>query len=49
MKPREEGERTADALKKKRYLSEKVILHVEEGRQVEEWAQKNVDARPPQC
>jgi len=44
MKPKEAGERTAEALKKKRHLSERVIRYVEQERRVDDWAQKNMDA-----
>ncbi len=44
MKPKEAGERTAEALKNKRHLSERVIHYVEQERRVDDWAQKNVDA-----
>lgn len=44
MKPKEGGEKTAEALKKQRHLSERVIRYVEEERRVDDWAQKNVDA-----
>jgi trehalose-6-phosphate synthase len=44
MKPKEAGERTAEALKKERHLSERVIQYVEQERRVDDWAQKNVDA-----
>lgn len=44
MKPKEAGEKTAEALKKKRHLSERVIQYVEQEHRVEGWAQKNVDA-----
>jgi trehalose-6-phosphate synthase len=44
MKPKEGGEKTAEALKKQRHLSERVIRYVEQERRVDDWAQKNVDA-----
>jgi trehalose-6-phosphate synthase len=44
MKPKEAGEKTAEALKKKRHLSERVIQYVEQEHRVEGWEQKNVDA-----
>ena len=44
MKHKEAGEKTADALKKKRHLSERVIQYIEQERRVEDWAPKNVDA-----
>lgn len=44
MKPKEAGERTAEALKKRRHLSERVIQYVELERRVDDWAQRNVDA-----
>jgi trehalose-6-phosphate synthase len=44
MKPNEAGERTAEALKKQRHLSERVLQYVEQERRVDDWAQKNMDA-----
>ena len=44
MKPKEAGERTAEAMKKRRHLSERVIQYVELERRVDDWAQRNVDA-----
>ncbi len=44
MKPKEAGEKTAEALKRKRHLSERVIRYVEQERRVDDWAQRNVDA-----
>jgi trehalose-6-phosphate synthase len=44
MKPKEAGEKTAEALKRRRHLSERVIQYVEKERRVDDWAQKNVDA-----
>jgi trehalose 6-phosphate synthase len=44
MKPKEAGEKTAEALKRRIHLSERVIQYVEQERRVDDWAQKNVDA-----
>lgn len=44
MKPKDAGEKTAEALRRGRHLSESVINYVEKERRVDDWAEKNIDA-----
>jgi len=44
IKAKDAGEKTAEALRKGRHLSESVINYVEEERRVDDWAGKNIDA-----
>ncbi len=44
MKPRDGGEKTAEALQKGRHVSDKLINYVKTQRRVEDWADANIDA-----
>jgi trehalose-6-phosphate synthase len=44
MKPRDAGEKVAEAVKRKKHLSEKVIEYVQRERRVDNWAQENIQA-----
>jgi len=44
MKPKDAGERTAEALRSGRHLSEKMIRYVERERRVDTWAERNIQA-----
>jgi trehalose-6-phosphate synthase len=44
LKAKDAAERTVEALKKGRHLSERLIAYVETERRVEDWAEKNIDA-----
>jgi len=44
MKTKNAGEKAAEALKKGRHLSERVINYVEKERRVDDWAERNIEA-----
>jgi trehalose-6-phosphate synthase len=44
MRPKEAGEKTAEAISKGMHLSEKLISYVENQRRVDDWAKNNIEA-----
>ncbi len=44
MKPREAGEKLAEAVAKKRHISGRVIEYIERERRVDNWAEENIEA-----
>lgn len=44
LRPKEAGGRVADALKRGRRISERLVTYVEKQRRVDDWAEQNIDA-----